>query len=174
MPRYQHGALMTPQGMMPLATVAQPMMMATRPMVSVAGHNAGGTPLFQFTAVYYYFFNKITFDLNAEFLCFQLLQWWIKQMQMQPCFEHSSSIQQLWRRRLLQWQWHSASSLGRTMGITWPCCMEVTCSDLLPWVYHQVSAIYTFYNTGFGIQICSVETSLLVWFYKRWITFEYL
>jgi len=43
MPRYQHGALMTPQGMMPLATVAQPMMMATRPMVSVAGHNAGGT-----------------------------------------------------------------------------------------------------------------------------------
>lgn len=45
MPRYQPGALMTPGGMMPLATVSQPMMLAARPMVSVSGHtvsNAAG------------------------------------------------------------------------------------------------------------------------------------
>jgi hypothetical protein len=56
MPRYQHGALMTPQGMMPLATVAQPMMMATRPMVSVAGHNAGGTIISIYGSLLLFFF----------------------------------------------------------------------------------------------------------------------
>jgi hypothetical protein len=52
MPRYQHGALMTPQGMMPLASVAQPMMMATRPMVSVSNHNAAGGSIISTSAAF--------------------------------------------------------------------------------------------------------------------------